>query len=239
MSEDFQTTAPAVQQTAADTATEQAIDAHISGDTQKATVAFDRASVEHRRSAPPEDGSTPGHGWRDGHEPLAPMPAAPAIAIGEVDAAINKLNERGGDHAALVENWGSDIGANLAYAKSAFADIAATRPDLIQKFERSGLGDDPAVLSFLAQHGRLNAGLMGDHTIARRNNDMTTNPINRAGPTGTNRGGSAREQLDELMAANPPGSDKYKSPAIQRKVESLSRQISGGGSIIGSGGRTS
>jgi hypothetical protein len=48
------------------------------------------------------------------------MPAAPKIAINEVDSAIAKLNERGGEHAALVQSWGSDMSANLAYAKSAF-----------------------------------------------------------------------------------------------------------------------
>jgi hypothetical protein len=228
-----------IQQTPADSATDAAIETvvtHAAPEQQEA--AFNRASIEHRRSAPSDEGSRPtDQSWRDGSE-LAPMPAAPAVTS-ETDAAVSKLNALGGRHSELLSSWGNDAPANLEYARAAFRDVAANDPELIAAVDRSGLGNHPSVLEILARQGRLTAGLMGDHTITRRNNDMTTNPVNRAGPTGTNRGGSAREQLDELMAANPPGSDKYKSPAIQRKVESLSRQISGGGSIIGSGGRTS
>jgi hypothetical protein len=61
----------------------------------------------------------------------------------------------------------------------------------------------------------------------------------RTGPTNTARAGSAREQLDDLMTANPPGSAKYATPAVQRRVKELSRQIAGNGNVIGQGGRTS
>jgi hypothetical protein len=222
-----------IQQTAADTATEAAIDAHISGDAEKAAPLFNRATIEHQRSAAATERIEPGQ-WRDGHETLAPMPDAPPIATGEVDAAITKLTERGGDHAALVDNWGADIGENLAFAKAAFKEIAASDPDLIAKVEASGLGDHPAVLQFLAKQGRLSAGMMGDYTIARRNNDLTSSPMASAKPRP---GGPAREEHDQLMRDNPPGSNAYKSPAIQRRVEQLSRMISGGGNVVGQGGR--
>jgi hypothetical protein len=163
------------------------------------------------------------------------MPPAPTIEASEADMAISKLNERGGDHAALVQSWGSDFGPNLAYAKTAFREIAATNPDLIAKFDASGLGDHPAVLQFLAKQGRLSAGLMGDYTMTRNNEPTFTN---RTGPSGTSRsGGGAREELDELMAANPPGSASYKTPSVQRRVEALSRQIAGNGPIVGQGTR--
>ena len=58
---------------------------------------------------------------------------APTIEVSEADMAISKLNERGGDHSQLVQTWGSDFGQNLAYAKTAFREIAATNPDLIAK----------------------------------------------------------------------------------------------------------
>jgi hypothetical protein len=221
------------QHNTADTATEAAIDAHISGNAEKAAQLFNRATVEHQRAAASQEQHGGGElAWRDGTE-LAPMPEAPHVAKGEVDSAIAKLNDRGDDHAALVQSWGPDFPANLGYAKAAFKEIATTNPDLIAKFEASGLGDHPAVLQFLSRHGRLSAGMMGDFPT-RINEPMT---INRTGPTGTNRGGSAREELDQLMADNPPGSASYKTPSVQRRVEYLSRQIAGNGPAIGQGGR--
>ena len=93
-------------QTAADQATAAAVDAHLDhAPPEQAQVAFDRASIAHRRSAPPEQEGTPGHGgWRDGSDPaaLSPMPAAPAIATSDVDNARATLNERSEGHSDLV-----------------------------------------------------------------------------------------------------------------------------------------
>jgi hypothetical protein len=239
-----------IQQTTADTATEAAIDAHISGaPPAQAEQLFNRASIEHKRSAPPDDGSTPGHGWRDGSEPtsLPPMPAAPTIATSEVDSARATLNERSEGHSDLVARWGNDFGPNLAYAKSAYADIAANRPDLIQKFEKAGLGDDPAVIEHLAQFGRQNAGRLGDFTIARSHNSEpapmampTFIPVSstRAGPSGnSNNNGSLETQgeLNRLLAANPPGSMGYKTNAP--RIQQLYRTLAGSGVPVGVGGR--
>jgi hypothetical protein len=232
-----------IQQTPADTATEAAVEAHLTAGPEKAAPLFSRAAVEHRRSAALAENGTD-RGWRDGNDvaPLAPMPAAPTTATAEVDSAITKLNDRGGDHAALVESWGGDFGENLAYAKSAFADIVANRPDIIAKVNASGLGDEPAILALLAKHGRLSAGLMGDNTIARRNERM---PLHRTGttafgPSGNNRGSEeTRSQLSRLMRENPPGSQAYKDPHVQARIQQLNRMIAGSGSPIGIGGRTS
>jgi len=233
--ETFQTTAPVVQQTPADQATEKAIDAHLSGNTEKAAVAFDRASVERRRQAAEPAGADPQ--WRDGSAPLAQMPDAPAVTS-ETDAAVIKLTDMGGAHADLVAGWGSDAPVNIEYARSAFRELAASDPGLIAAVDRSGLGDHPAILEHLAIHGRLSAGMMGNFPT-RIIEPMT---INRTGPTGASRssgGGSAREEMDRIMAANPPGSEAYRQPAIQRRVQELSKQIAGTGNVIGRGGRTS
>src|ERR1700694_5475854 len=111
---------------------------------------------------------------QSGPDPLALAPVAPApkAEVGEVDRAIATLNELGGEHAALVQEWqqtGANAAEELGYAKAAFRDIVANRPDLIAKADASGLGNDPAVLKLLAKHGRLNAGMMGDFTVARNN----------------------------------------------------------------------
>ncbi len=39
------------------------------------------------------------------------------------------------------------------------------------------------------------------------------------------------------MTDNPPGSESYKSASVQRRVEALSRQIAGNGTVVGQGGR--
>jgi hypothetical protein len=167
---------------------------------------------------------------------LAPMAPAPKAEVGEVDRAIATLNELGGEHAALVQEWkqtGANAAEELGYAKAAFRDIVANRPDLIAKVDASGLGNDPAVLKLLAKHGRLNAGMMGDFTVARNNA-----PSEQARVMTPGRGSSsAQAELNQLMADNPPGTAAYKNPRVQNRVAELSRMIAGNGPMIGQGGR--
>jgi hypothetical protein len=122
----------------------------------------------------------------------------------------------------------------LAYAKSAFKDIAATRPDLIDKFDQSGLGSDPSVLEFLAQHGRLQAGMMGDSTVSQRYSSPSAVP-QRPLPRGQS---AAQTELNEIYKKNPPGTEGYKAKAVQARVQQLQESIHGTGNIIGQGGRT-
>lgn len=214
--------------TAADNTTGAAIEAHITGNTDKAAGLFKQAEAAHQRAAPSESGIDPA--WRDG-VPLAPMPDAPAVT-NETDAAVSKLNDMGGAHADLVASWGNDAPVNLQYARSAFQEMAAADPDLIAAVDRSGIGNSPAVLEHLARFGRLSAGLLNDNTIARRNN-VTHSPIASKPRTGS----SAQNELADLLDKNPPGSTAYKSKAVQQRVETLSRMIAGSGTIVGQGGR--
>jgi hypothetical protein len=227
---------PSVQQTAAAAATEAAIDAVVTNaPPEKTEAAFNRSSIEHRRSAAATEQIEPGD-WRDGNEvaPLPQMPDAPTLAAREVTTAIDKLNELGGEHSRLLDEWGSGFGENLAYAKQAFKEIVADNPGIIAKVDRSGLGNDPAVLRLLANHGRMKAGMTGDfETPVQR----TGSRLGDTSERGQGRGGSAQAELDQLMTDNPPGTAAYKSPRVQRRVEALSRQISGGGNVIGRGGR--
>ena len=175
------------------------------------------------------------------------MPDAPAIEPTEVTAAIATLNERSEGHSDLVARWGSSFGEQLAYAKSAFRDIATNRPDMIQKFEAAGLGDDVSVIEHLAQFGRQQAGRLGDFTIARNSQPSEPAAFNRAGPPtargtsfGANRGSEeTQNELNELYAANPPGSPSYKNVHVQSRIQQLTRILAGSGSAIGTNGRTS
>ena len=225
-----------VQQTAPDAATEAAVDAYISGNAEKAAPLFDRAAVEHRRAAATAETGTD-QAWRDNEvAPLAPMPDAPHIAKTEVDAAIAKLENLGGEHAELVHEWQStraNVGEELAYARSAFATIAANDPKLIAEVDRSGLGNHPSVLKFLATQGRLAAGFSGNDTISQRNTNLTSSPKASA-----NRGGSETQtELDTIMRQNPPGTALYRQPHIQERVAHLSGMLAGSGNVIGRGGR--
>jgi hypothetical protein len=163
---------------AADAATGAAIDAHRTGNVEKAAPLFNRATVEHQRAAATEP-TDQGQAWRDGSAPLAPMPEAPHIATSEVDSAIAKLNERSDGHSDLVARWGSDFAPNLAYAKAAFAEISTNRPDLIAKFEAAGLGDDPSVIDHLATFGRQQAGWLA---ILRLPETIATNRLLQTEP---------------------------------------------------------
>ena len=225
-------------QSPADAATEAAIEAHISNaPPEKTEAAFNRSTIEHHRSA----GTPAGDTWRDGSEaePLAPMPEAPAIATTEVESAIAKLNGYGADHAALVQEWSGDFGANLQYAREAFKALAASDPDLIAKVDASGLGDHPSVLRFLAKQGRLSAGLTGDYTIAREQRNAPTMPTpTKPAPKGNAHGSEEiRSELSRLMRDNPPGSARYAQPEIQSRIQQLHRTIAGSDSIVGRGGR--
>jgi hypothetical protein len=207
---------------------QQMMDAHNRGDNAGAQALSERVNIETGISAVAEGDAT--------HQ-LAPMPDAPKLEANEVSGAIATLTEIGGEHAELVQKWerqGANPAEELGYAKAAFKDIATNRPDLISKFDASGLGNDPAVLEFLAQHGRLQAGMMGDLTVAQRYSAPSETPAFR----GNGSKASAQTRVNQLIKDNPPGTDKYKQAHVQNEISRLMKSIHGDGDIVGSGGRT-
>ncbi len=166
--------------------------------------------------------------------PVAPMREAPNVESSEVDNAISTLTELGGEHAALVQKWGSDASENLAYAKEAFKDIVTNRPDLIAKVDANGLGNDPAVLEFLAQHGRLKSGMMGDFHVARKSAPSYDEP-RMVVPRGKS---AAQVELDAIYKRTPPGSPGYREKSVQDRIRRLTETLAGPGSAVGHGGRT-
>jgi hypothetical protein len=176
-----------------------------------------------------------------GHDPLAlaPMPPAPTEEATVVARAATTLSQLGPEGAALVQAWGGptsqNFQENLGYAKQAFKDIATNRPDLIEKFDASGLGNDPSVLEFLAKHGRLAAGFSGDDSVSsQRYSAPSAAPAFRGG------GGSKAALLDELSQIrkdNPVGTPKYAQPAVQKRIQQIN-EILYPGDIVGRGGRT-
>ena len=166
------------------------------------------------------------------------QPEAPQGEAAMVERAATTLAELGPEGEALVQEWGGhtshDFQENLAYASEAFRDIVANRPDLIAKVDASGLGNAPAVLKLLAQHGRMNANHMGDFTVARNGEAPG------AGDVITPRSGSksAQTELNKIFEDTPPGSAGYRTNAVQNRVRQLNEAIHGNGNIVGTGGRT-
>ena len=152
-----------------------------------------------------------------------------------VERAATKLTELGAEGAALVRDWGGhtspDFKENLAYAKSAFADIAKNRPDLIAKVDASGLGNDPAVLKILSELGRQRANTLGDFTIEKHRFAETQRPMPQSGS-------AAQRELDRIYKETPPGSEGYRTKAVQDRVMQLHEMIHGTDPAIGLGGRT-
>jgi hypothetical protein len=212
--------------TAAPTAHDQMMEAHFRGDQAGAQGLSAQVNQEAGIEQP-----------QSGPDPLAlaPMATAPKAEVGEVDRAVAILTEHGGEHAALVQEWkdtGANIGEELAYAKAAFRDIVANRPDLIAKVDASGLGNDPAVLKLLARHGRLNAGMMGDFSVAR--NYEASSEQARPIPRGQS---AAQAELNKIYKETPPGSAGYRTNAVQNRVRQLNEMIHGDGPAVGQGGR--
>jgi hypothetical protein len=202
-----------------------ALDAWISGDMQKAQE-LNQPIVDDR----PAGGEAPVS------QPVTPA-EAPKGEAAIVARAATKLTELGPEGAALVQEWGGhtsqDFQENLAYARSAFADIAKTRPDLIAKVDASGLGNDPAILKILAQHGRMQANMTGDFTVARNGTPPSEAPVYRGNGTKA----SLLAELANIRKENPVGSDKYRQPAVQKRIMQINESLYPG-DIVGQGGRT-
>ncbi len=180
------------------------------------------------------------------------MPESPTVPTSEVETAINKLTSIGGAHAALVDHWqttGANVGEEIGYARAAYKSVVANDPGLIEAVDRAGLGNHPAVLKFLAKQGRLDANMAGDNTVARNNSNsapaFTPAPFtNRTqpAPMGSRSSGSeeTRQELNRLINENGPGTERYKDPAVQSRIQRLHQMLAGSGSsIVGRGGRTS
>lgn len=172
-----------------------------------------------------------------GDDPVYAKLEAPKGEAAIAERAATTLAELGPEGHALVQEWGGhtsrDFQENLAYAREAFRDIAANRPDLIAKVDASGLGNDPAILKLLAQHGRMNANQMGDFTVARNGSSPSEAPAFR----GNGSKASLQAELSKIRKDNPVGTEKYKDPAVQKRIFEINQRLFPG-DIVGQNGRT-
>jgi hypothetical protein len=148
-------------------------------------------------------------------------PAQPNV----VDSALSKLTSNGGEHSALVQSWGSDAKENLAYAFEAYKDIVANKPELIDRVDASGLGNDAILLQHLAEHGRLKANLMGDNTVSSRRS-----AYDEPRPSSNS---AAQRELNKIYEDTPPGTPGYAKPSVQARVRQLNEAIYGTEPAVG------
>jgi hypothetical protein len=120
---------------------------------------------------------------------------------------------------ALAQDWGNDYDRNVSMATRAAK--AHGGADFVQflnntKLEGFGLlGDHPAMVKFLAQVGSKS----DEHDMV-----LHSNATERQ---------SAQERIDQIYEQTPPGSDGYKSKAVQRELQQLFEKVHGSTPVAG------
>lgn len=155
------------------------------------------------------------------HEHGVPSSAFTAVSKVVTELALaqqgelNRLAEksRGDAEAALKKEWGGDFDANVALAQRAVRSFGGKEIDALLNTVVNGskLGDNPLLVRMFGNIGRR----MGEGEFL--------------GPATATERSSIQERIDEIMRANPPGTEKYKTPSVQRELAELSEKLAGAG----------
>lgn len=125
--------------------------------------------------------------------------------------------------ATLRKEWGADYEANKELAARAARELGGeTFLQFVSSTIVNGhkLGDHPEFVRAFGTAGRR----MGEGTFI--------------GAVGAEQRGSLEQELDQIYRDNPPGSDKYKRPEIQKRIREINVAMYGEGPVTGRGGRT-
>lgn len=130
--------------------------------------------------------------------------------------------KRGESEAALKKEWGADYDANAQLAGRVIRSHAS--PEFVSFLENTEvegqkLGDHPEMMRLMAKIGRR----MDEHGFI--------------GVSGAEEQGTIRDEINQIMRDNPPGTEKYKDPKIQARLRELNEKLHGTGGIVGSAGR--
>lgn len=155
----------------------------------------------------------------------------PAGAMGALARAVTELataqkaeenrvavEARAANEAALRKEWGADYEANKTLATravQAFGEVKS-HPEVIDFFDKTivngqKLGDHPVMVRMLGNIGRR----MGEGEFI--------------GAVGSDQRTSLQTELGQIMADNPPGTEKYKAPAVQARISQINEQLYGNG----------
>ena len=153
-----------------------------------------------------------------------PAPAMTALskAVSELATAAKAeenrvaVAAREANEAALRKEWGADYEANKTLATravQAFGEVKS-HPEVVEFFDKTmvngqKLGDHPVMVRMLGNIGRR----MGEGEFI--------------GAVGSEQRGSLQTELQQLMTDNPPGTEKYKSPAVQGRIKQINEALYG------------
>ncbi len=152
------------------------------------------------------------------HNNNVPAAAAQAISrvVNELVASVDAENDRVAlkfreqGEAALRKEWGSDYDKTLPLKNLALNEFGtpALKDFLDNTHVKGGkLGDHPDIVRFFAMVGmKMKEGGLEEAVTA-------------------DQGQSAAEEMARLLRENPPMSEKYKDPAIQRRMAELSAKV--------------
>lgn len=123
---------------------------------------------------------------------------------------------REANEAALRKEWGADYEANKTLATravQAFGEVKS-HPEVIEFFDKTmvngqKLGDHPVMVRMLGNIGRR----MGEGEFI--------------GAVGSDQRATLQGELQQIMSDNPPGTEKYKSPAVQNRIKQINEQLYG------------
>lgn len=126
------------------------------------------------------------------------------------------VEARAANETALRKEWGADYEANKTLATravQAFGEVKS-HPEVVDFFEKTlvngqKLGDHPIMIRMLGNIGRR----MGEGEFI--------------GAVGSDQRQSLQTELNQLMTENPPGTEKYKSPAVQARVKQINEALYG------------
>lgn len=122
---------------------------------------------------------------------------------------------RAASEAALRKEWGADYEANKALAAravQAFGEISK-HPEVLEFFNKTvdgvKIGDHPVMVRMNGNIGRR----MGEGEFI--------------GAVGSNERASLQSEMQQLLHANPPGTEAYKAPAVQARIKQINEQLYG------------
>jgi hypothetical protein len=126
------------------------------------------------------------------------------------------VEARAANEAALRKEWGADYEANKTLASravQAFGEIKS-HPEVVEFFDKTlvngqKLGDHPIMVRMLGNIGRR----MGEGEFI--------------GAVGSEQRGSLQTELSQIMRDNPPGTEKYKAPAVQARIKQINESLYG------------
>jgi hypothetical protein len=140
--------------------------------------------------------------------------------IAEQDRVALKAREDA--DASLRKEMGADYEPGLELAKRAVRTFGDD--GLVGLFDTvvngRKLGDDPAVIKAFMKIGRR----MGEGEFI--------------GAVGTDQRQGLEAELQQIMRDNPPGTDRYRQPAIQTRLRQINEQLHGRTPVVGTAGRT-